>query len=255
MTRRPLIAGNWKMHTSLDEARELAAAVCSGIFRGDVDVLLVPPFPWLTTMRDIAAANHTGVAIGAQTCSDQRGGAFTGEVSSAMLADVASAVLVGHSERRQRLGETDELVRAKIDRILEAGLLPILCCGEPLAVREAGGADPWVARQLDAALAGRDAVTIGRMVIAYEPIWAIGTGKAATNDDAQGMAATIRETIIELADRGAAASVRILYGGSVTAANAAALLSQPDVDGALVGGASLKSSDFLAIVAAVPARV
>jgi triosephosphate isomerase len=255
MARRPLIAGNWKMNTTLDEAQRLASAVAAGVFRGDVDVLLVPPFPWLKVVADITAGSRSGVRVGAQTCSDQTGGAFTGEVAATMLAGVASAILDGHSERRQRLGETDEIVRAKLDRILDADLLPVLCCGEALDIRQAGQADAWVTRQLEAALGGRSAADIARVVIAYEPIWAIGTGVAATPDDAQAMAATIRAVIARLAGDEVADGIQILYGGSVTAANASTLLALPDVDGALVGGASLKAADFLAIVAAAPVRV
>ena len=249
MTRRPLIAGNWKMNTTRAEAAALAGDVMNGLSRDDLDVALFPPVIWLC---DVAAiADDASVAVGAQNCWTEPTGAFTGELSAPMIAEVGTMVLAGHSERRQILGESDALVRAKLDAALAAGLLPILCVGESLDIRQSGSAIAFVTDQIDAALAGRPPEELGRIVIAYEPIWAIGTGVAATADDAQEMCAAIRVAIARFSPE-SAAHVRILYGGSVNPGNASGILAQPDIDGALVGGASLKAGDFLAIVAATP---
>jgi len=249
MARRQLIAGNWKMNTSRAEASSLATGVVEGLERVDLDVALFPPAIWLCDVAEIA--EQSSVAVGAQTCWTESKGAFTGELSAQMVAEVGTMVLAGHSERRQILGESDALVRAKLDAALAAGLTPILCVGESLDIRQSGSAIAFVTEQIDAALAGRAPEELGRIVIAYEPIWAIGTGVAATSQDAQEMCAAIREAVAAISPVHAE-GVRILYGGSVSPGNAADLLAQSDIDGALVGGASLKAADFLAIIAAAP---
>lgn len=249
MNRRQLIAGNWKMNTSRAEARALASGVVAGLERDDLDVALFPPAIWLC---DVAAiAGESLVAVGAQNCWTEPRGAFTGELSALMVAEVGTMVLAGHSERRQIFGERDELVRVKLDAALSARLTPILCVGETLDIRQSGSAIAFVTAQIDAALGGRSSAEIERIIIAYEPIWAIGTGVAATSDDAQEMCGAIRTAIAAISPESADA-VRILYGGSVGPANASGLLAQPDVDGALVGGASLNAADFLTIIAAAP---
>jgi triosephosphate isomerase len=245
-SRHPLVAGNWKMNTSLPEAVGLASAIAAQAVDG-VDVVICPPFPWLPAVHDALAGST--VALGAQNCWHQPNGAYTGEVSLAMLSGLCRYVIAGHSERRQLLGETDELVRAKADAVLDAALTPILCVGETLETRQAGHAEAHVARQLRAALDGRDAAQVDAIVIAYEPIWAIGTGVAATAADAEAMTSFIRREV-ESRHPGHGDAVRILYGGSVAPANCAEILGQPNVDGALVGGASLKADAFLQIAQA-----
>jgi triosephosphate isomerase len=251
MARRQLIAGNWKMNTTRAEARALAGAIVDGCSRTDLDVALFPPFVWLSDVEAIAEA--TSVAVGAQNCWSAEKGAFTGEISPVMVAELGSLVLIGHSERRQLLGESDALVRAKIDAALAATLTPVVCVGEPLETRQQGEAVAFVSAQIVAALADRSIDELRRIVVAYEPIWAIGTGVAATATDAQQMCAAIRSAISTFSPE-TAPEMRLLYGGSMNAANARELLSQPDVDGGLVGGASLKADDFLGIIAAAPQR-
>ena len=249
MSRRQLIAGNWKMNTTRSEARALAGAIANGSTRTDMDVALFPPFVWLSDVATIA--DGTRVAVGAQNCWSAPKGAFTGEISPVMIAELGSLVLIGHSERRQLLGETDVVVRAKIDAALTTPLTPVVCVGESLDTRQQGDASAYVSAQISAALAERPDEELNRLVVAYEPIWAIGTGVAATASDAQEMCAAIRAAIAEFAPL-AAPGMRILYGGSMTPANARELLTQPDVDGGLVGGASLKAAEFLEIIAAAP---
>ncbi len=250
--RTPLIAGNWKMNLGRSEAIDLASGIARGLERSDVDVAIFPPSLWLTDAADHVVG--TTVAIGAQNCSHLGRGAVTGELACDQIAEVAMYVLIGHSERRALAGEDDELLRGKLDAALNAGLTPILCVGESSNVRaHTGEYVPYVLAQVRTVLRDRPNSDIARVVVAYEPIWAIGTGVAATPEDAQEMAAAIRRAIDELAP-GVGNSVRILYGGSVNAGNAAELLSQLDVDGALVGGASLVARDFLAIVNAAPIR-
>lgn len=245
MARRPLVVGNWKMHGASREAARLARAVVDGHPGGSAEAAVCPPFPHLAAVAGIVAG--TGVGLGAQDVSRHGDGAHTGEVSAGMLRDVGCRwVIVGHSERRRGLGETDAAVRAKCERAREAGLAPIACVGETLEEREAGDAERVVGRQVDALLADGGAEAVGESVIAYEPVWAIGTGRTAAPEDAQAMHRTVRGRV---AGRSAAAaeSVRILYGGSVNEKNAAALFSMPDVDGGLVGGASLDPARFIAI--------
>ena len=251
MARRQLIAGNWKMNTNRSEARSLAGAIVDGCSRTDLEVALFPPFVWLS---DVAAiADGTPVVVGAQNCWSAEKGAFTGEISPVMVAELGSLVLIGHSERRQLLGESDALVRAKIDAAFATPLTPVVCVGESLETRQHGEAVAFVSAQITAALADRTDQDLRRIVVAYEPIWAIGTGVAATALDAQEMCAAIRTAIATFSPE-TASGMRLLYGGSMNAANAQELLSQPDVDGGLVGGASLKADDFLGIIAAAPQR-
>jgi triosephosphate isomerase len=247
--RRPLIAGNWKMHCTRSEAVSLVNDIAEKIgATPSADVAVAPPF--LSIALVVEAARTTPIMVGAQNCHFEAKGAFTGEVSIPMLAEVgARFVILGHSERRHVFGENDELVHKKLDATLKAGLLPILCVGETLAERDSGATLDVVGRQLSTAFEGMGQEQAMRSVIAYEPVWAIGTGRTATPDQAQEVHAFVRRWLTEkfgdVADR-----VRIQYGGSVTPANARELLSQPDVDGALVGGASLKADTFAAIVAA-----
>ncbi|TSE21451.1 Triosephosphate isomerase [Tepidimonas alkaliphilus] len=246
MTRK-LIAGNWKMNGSLEANEALLRAVLAGLPAAlGADVAVCVPAPYLAQVQ--ALCQGSPVAWGAQDVSAHERGAYTGEVSAAMLCDFGCRyVIVGHSERRQYHGETDEVVAAKAQRALSAGLTPIVCVGETQAQRDAGQTETVVQRQLAAVLQSVGAAAAG-MVVAYEPVWAIGTGRTATPEQAQAVHALLRAQLrAALPDDRA---VRILYGGSMNASNAAALLAQPDIDGGLVGGASLKADEFLRIVAA-----
>jgi triosephosphate isomerase len=217
-----------------------------------VDVSVHPPFTDLRSVQTVIEADRIPVSLGAQHCHWEEKGAFTGEVSPAMLAKLNVAyVIAGHSERRQLFGETDEDVNRKVRAIIAHKMTPILCCGETLEEREAGGTDDRVSGQVRAGLAGIGADDVAALVVAYEPIWAIGTGKVATPDDAQTVCKMVRSVVAEEAGAAAGAAVRIQYGGSVKGSNAAELLSQPDIDGALVGGASLDPEDFARIAQAV----
>ncbi|MFZ5723833.1 MAG: triose-phosphate isomerase [Pseudomonadota bacterium] len=241
--RRPLVAGNWKMHGSLAEARARARAVVVG--RHVCEVAIAPPFVHLAAVAAELAGSP--VLLAAQDASAHDAGAHTGEVSAPMLLDAGCRlVLVGHSERRHGLGETDGLVAAKFVAVQRAGLVPVLCVGETLAEREAGRTSEVVLRQLDAVLA--QAGGFGAAVLAYEPVWAIGTGRNATAEQAQEVHALLRAQLARR-DAAAAQATRILYGGSVKAANAGTMFAMPDVDGALVGGASLDAREFLEICA------
>lgn len=251
--RRPFIAGNWKMNLGRIESIELSSRIAAGIRRSDVDVAIYPATLWISDAADHVIGSD--MIVGAQNCSQFAQGAYTGEISATQIAEIASSVLIGHSERRHKLGETDLVVRAKIDAALAAGLTPILCVGETPNVRaRTGEYIPYVIAQVQSGLGDRPLHEIARIVIAYEPVWAIGTGVAATPEDAQEMTAAIRTAVDEIAP-GAGEIVRILYGGSVTPENAEVLLAQPDVDGALVGGASLNAADFLAIIEAAPESI
>jgi triosephosphate isomerase (TIM) len=248
VARKKFVCGNWKMHRTAAEARALARdvrAAAEGL-ADQVDVAIVPPFTALWAAG--AELQGSRIGLGAQDVFWEAQGAFTGEVSAPMLVDAGCRyVLVGHSERRQFFGDTDETVRKKTKASLGAGLHPVVCVGETLPERESGRTLDVVGRQVRGALAGLDAAEIGRLTVAYEPVWAIGTGKTASSAQAQEVHAAIRAILRELAPA-AADGIRILYGGSVKPDNAAELLSQPDVDGALVGGASLKASDFTGII-------
>jgi triosephosphate isomerase len=247
--RRKLIAGNWKMN--LDRAG--AVALAGGIARrageyGRLDLLVCPPSVYLVPVGEALAG--TPVALGAQNMYHEANGAYTGETSAAMLLDVGCRyVILGHSERRHILGESDEDVNNKTLAALAAGLVPIVCVGELLEQREAGKTAAVIRRQIEGSLEGVTAVQMVKIVIAYEPVWAIGTGRAATPDQAEEVHADLRSLLAGRYNSQTADKVRILYGGSVKPSNAGELLSQPDIDGALIGGASLKVDDFLGIAA------
>jgi len=251
-SRKPLISGNWKMHHDHFEALRTVQKLSYNLAGHDfnkVEVSVHPPFTDIRTVQTAIDSDRMKFSVGAQNCHWEAKGAFTGEVSALFLAKLnISYVIAGHSERRELFGETDEQVNLKVKAIIAAGITPIMCCGETDAEREAGEAESKVSGQITAGLAGVTSAQVGKMVIAYEPIWAIGTGKTATSEDAQAMCAYIRGVVAGIAGAEAAASVRIQYGGSVKAGNAAELMGQPDIDGALVGGASLEADDFAQIV-------
>jgi triosephosphate isomerase (TIM) len=246
--RTPYIAANWKMHKTVAEAAEFVDALLPRIAATQSDVVLCAPFTALTAV--VERRYGTAVKVAAQNMHEEDSGAFTGEVSAPMLVELdVEAVVLGHSERRQHFAETDEALARKVPAALAAGLEPILCVGESEAARDAEETDEVLERQLQADLAGVESGDLAKVVIAYEPIWAIGTGRTATAEQAQEACAFIRDV---LRMRGAAAGeVRILYGGSVKPANAKELMSVANVDGALVGGASLKADEFLAIARGV----
>ena len=248
--RKPLIAGNWKMNLNGEQATALARSISDqSPGYGAVDLLVCPPLCYLKTVSSVLAGGT--VICGAQNMYWEKSGAFTGEVSAAMLNDCgATFVILGHSERRHLMGETDEMVNKKTLAAHEAGLTPIVCVGELLGEREAGKTVEVIRRQFEGSLAGLSAELMAATVIAYEPVWAIGTGKVATPKQAEDMHAALRDSVANRYNAQTADRVRILYGGSVKPDNAAELLGQPNVDGALVGGASLKSDDFMAIAAA-----
>ena len=252
--RRPIVAGNWKMNTTLAEAVALTTEltdVLAGL-RG-VETVLCPPSISLAAVRDALAGSPMG--LGAQNCHFEPKGAFTGEVSPAMLADLGcSHVILGHSERRAYFGETDELVAKKLRAAQAHGLIPIVCVGENLEQREGGKTNDVIGQQVRGALEQLSEDELSRLVVAYEPVWAIGTGRAASAAQANETIGFIRRQVIELAGWDAAGALRIQYGGSVTPATAAELFAQPEIDGALVGGASLKAADFSAICRAAQQR-
>jgi triosephosphate isomerase len=250
MARRTIVAGNWKMNLDRAKAVDLARAVAARQAEAaGVDLVLCPPFPYLGTVAAEIAGSRVG--LGGQNAHEKTSGAFTGEVAPPMLVDAGCRyVILGHSERRTLCGETDAIVNAKVKAALAAGLVPIVCVGETLAEREAGRTAQVVATQVHGSLAGLSAGEIAGLVVAYEPVWAIGTGKVATPQQAQEVHAAIRGLLAGMASPEVAAAVRIQYGGSVKPDNAADLASQPDIDGALVGGASLKADDFFGIARA-----
>jgi len=251
MERQRIVAGNWKMNKTYYEGRSLATNIVESLQPSEVQVILCPPYIHLTNISNITK-DVSNLSVGAQNCYHEQQGAFTGEVSPAMLKSTgATYVILGHSERREYFNESDELLAEKIDLVLATGLRPIFCCGEKLDVREAGEHEELVARQLRTALFHLDADAIRDIVIAYEPVWAIGTGRTASPEQAQAMHRFIRGLLAGQYGEETAAAVSILYGGSVKAGNAHELFSQPDVDGGLIGGASLKADDFLAIVNAM----
>ena len=248
--RTPLVVGNWKMHGHCAMARELCAGIVAERARFDgVEVGVCPPYVLLPLVAE--ALRASSLRWGAQDVSEHASGAYTGEVSASMLAEFgATLVIIGHSERRALYGETDELTVLKLRSAQASGLTPILCVGETLAERQAGTTEQVIARQLDALLSQPDAPQLlDKLVIAYEPVWAIGTGETATPDQAQAVHAFIRARL------GGAAALRILYGGSVKPGNAAELFAMADIDGGLIGGAALKSEDFVAICAAARGRL
>lgn len=247
--RQPIIAGNWKMHKTATEAEALVRALKPLVAGARAEVVVCPPFTALERVGDLLPGSN--IVLGAQNVFWETEGAFTGEVAPAMLRDLmVTYVTVGHSERRQFFGELDETVGKRAVAALAAGLRPIICVGESLEEREAGRTGDVVLRQLGAALADIATSSTGNIVVAYEPVWAIGTGKVATPDQAQEVHATLRGFLTERYGDTTAQNIRIQYGGSVKPDNAAELLAQPDIDGALVGGASLKADSFAGIVKA-----
>jgi len=247
--RRLLIGGNWKMNGDLAGGVELAETVASAFqpLRDDVDAVIFPPFPYLQAIA--RALGHSGIELGAQDCSAEANGAYTGDVSASMLVDLGvQHVVIGHSERRQFHHETDKVVCEKVHMALESGLKVMLCVGETWEQRSAGQAVDVVRRQLRGALEGLKADRLASLNVAYEPVWAIGTGKSATPKDAAQAHEAIRKDLEDLYDRPSSAAVRILYGGSVNAANAPGLFAHLEIEGGLVGGASLKSADFASIL-------
>jgi triosephosphate isomerase (TIM) len=244
--RQPLVAGNWKMNGTTDSIKALVDGIKAGIDAvKTAEMAVCPPYVYISMVANLLQG--TAVKYGAQDVSDQESGAFTGEIAPSMLADVGCKyAIVGHSERRNLYGESDAFTARKFAAARKAGLVPILCVGELLEEREEGVTEQVVARQLDAVISLEGIAALGSAVIAYEPVWAIGTGKTATPQQAQEVHAFIRGKLAGF-DSNVADQVRILYGGSMNAANAAELLSMPDIDGGLIGGASLKPADFLAI--------
>lgn len=250
--RTPIISGNWKMNLNHFEAiqtvQKLHYLLPKDVY-DSVDVSVHPPFTDIRSVQTVIEADDLDILLGAQHCHFEDKGAFTGEISPAFLAKLdVKLVICGHSERRDVFGETDEMVNAKVKAIIKYGMTPIMCCGESLAEREAGETEAKVLGQISAGLAGLQAEQVAAMVIAYEPIWAIGTGKTATADDAQSVCKAIRNAVAAQFGGEAAAAVRIQYGGSVKAGSTEELMAQPDVDGALVGGASLDPEEFARIV-------
>ena len=249
--RKPLISGNWKMNLNHFEAIQITQKLAYLVGKEELekaDVSLHPPFTDIRSVQTVIDGDRLGFALGAQHCHWEDKGAFTGEVAPLFLAKLGvQYVICGHSERRELFGETDEMVNAKVAAILRHGMTPIMCVGETLAEREAGATETKVLGQVHAGLQGRSAEQVAGMVIAYEPIWAIGTGRTATAADAQTMCAAIRGAVAGAFGANAAAGVRIQYGGSVKAGNIAELMAEPDVDGALVGGASLDADEFARI--------
>jgi triosephosphate isomerase (TIM) len=251
--RQKIVAGNWKMNKTLEEANILATEIKGMVadeVKGNAQIIFCVPFPYLLTLKNLLG-NGARISLGAQNCSEHDSGAYTGEVSASMLKSIEIPfVILGHSERRQYFGEDGKLLAKKVDIALKHGLTPIFCCGEPLEVRESNGHEALVKKQVEESLFHLDQPTIQKIVIAYEPVWAIGTGKTATSQQAQDMHVVIRKHLAGKYGQAVANEISILYGGSVNAANAKELFSCPDVDGGLVGGASLKSREFTEIIKA-----
>jgi len=248
MNRRSLIAGNWKMHTTVQEAQQLASEVARAAAKvSGRDVMIAPPFTALSSAAEVLSG--TGVLLGAQNVHWEEKGAFTGEVSAGMLKDVGCTMaIVGHSERRHVFGETDSMINSRIKGGLQADLVPVFCIGETLEQRETGRTMKVLEEQVRAGLAGVKLAEAGQLVVAYEPVWAIGTGKTATEVQAQEAHAFIRSLLIDLYEKNIADGIRILYGGSVKPENIDILMQQEDIDGALVGGAALKAESFERII-------
>ena len=253
MTRTPLMAGNWKSNLNHQEAVALVQKLAWTLQDKKWDqekseVAVIPPFTDIRSVQTLVDGDKLSLRYGAQDVSEHDGGAYTGEISAAMLAKLGCTyVVVGHSERREYHAETDAIVNTKATKTLAAGMTPIVCVGEGLDVRKEGEHVPFTLAQIDGSLAGLSGEQVGGLVIAYEPVWAIGTGEVATPEDAQEVCSAIRARVGETWSSEAADAVRILYGGSVKAANIASIMAQPDVDGALVGGASLEAEEFAAI--------
>lgn len=251
MTRRPLIAGNWKMNLNHLEAIAVTQKLAYSLEDRDfdaVDVAVIPPFTDLRSVQTLVDGDRLRLSYGAQDISPEKSGAFTGDISGAMLKKLeCTYVVVGHSERRAIHSETDTLINRKIRAVLDNEMIPIFCIGEELSIRETGGHVDYVLNQLRNGLAGFHKPDLKKIVIAYEPVWAIGTGKTATPEDAQEVCSAIRSELAKIANDEIAANARILYGGSVKSANIVEIMRQPDVDGALVGGASLEPEEFARI--------
>ena len=248
--RKQIAAANWKMNLTLEQGKTLTAAILQATLTTNIDhqVILGVPFPYLISVKE-QIGNHENVFAAAQNCYSKPSGAYTGEVSVEMLKSIGiQHVIIGHSERREYFNESHAMLADKINICLEFGLTPIFCCGEPLAIREAGTQNSYVATQLEESLFHLSPQQLTGFIIAYEPIWAIGTGKTATNEQAQEIQAYIRQVIAAKYDSIVADSISILYGGSVKAGNAKEIFAQPDVDGGLVGGASLVATDFITII-------
>jgi triosephosphate isomerase len=252
--RKKIVAGNWKMNLTLEEGKTLTSeliGMCADEVQGEVKVILCVPFPYLVPLKNLVG-NNSRIAIGAQNCSEQESGAYTGETSAAMIKSIGVPyIILGHSERRQYFKEDGALLATKVDKVLEHELTPIFCCGEPLEVREKGNHEALVKKQVEESLFHLSAEVIQKVVIAYEPVWAIGTGKTASSQQAQDMHAVIRQHIAAKYSQAVADEISILYGGSVKADNAKELFACADVDGGLVGGASLKSREFTEIIKAI----
>lgn len=252
--RQKIVAGNWKMNKTIQEANVLTSEIMSMVadeVKGNVNVIFCTPFPYLLPIKN-QLGNNARISVGAQNCSEHESGAYTGEVSASMLKSMdIPYVILGHSERRQYFGEDGKLLAKKVGVALKHGLSPIFCCGEPLEIREKGTHEQLVKQQVEESLFHLSADELKKVVIAYEPVWAIGTGKTATAQQAQEMHAVIRKHLAGKFGSAAADGISILYGGSVNAANAKELFSNPDVDGGLVGGASLKSREFTEIIKAM----
>lgn len=248
MVRKKIVAGNWKMHTDLREALALASEIIDEIREESPHVILFPPFVFARTIFRMLN-EHATIKLGAQNVHQEDFGAYTGEVSAAMLKSIGvDYVLIGHSERRAFFHEDDPLLLQKIMKVLDEGMTPVYCCGEPLAQREAGTHEIYVSQQLRESILQLEPEQLEKIIIAYEPVWAIGTGKTATPDQAQSMHAFIRKTIAEAFTESQSEMIPILYGGSVKPGNAREIFQQPDVDGGLIGGASLSPEQFTAIV-------
>ncbi len=252
MSRRPIMAGNWKMNNLRADAKSLVEGILAGIKDLNEaqmpEVIVAPTFTSLSLVSDMISGNSK-IALAAQNCHWEASGAYTGEVTVGMLKDLGcSYIIIGHSERRQYFSETDEMINKKAKAILAGGLLPIICCGETLEQRESGVTDQHIASQIRAALSGLTNEEIAKSVIAYEPIWAIGTGKTCDSVEANRVIAMIRNVVKEISDSATADSIRILYGGSVKPATIEEQMSMSDIDGALIGGASLKADSFNEII-------
>jgi triosephosphate isomerase len=252
--RQKIVAGNWKMNKTFEEANILTSEIMGMVadeVKGEVKVIFCVPFPYLVSVKNLLG-NNARISVGAQNCSEHESGAFTGETSAAMLKSLnIPYVILGHSERRQYFGEDGKLLAKKVDIALKHGLTPIFCCGEPLEVREKNEHEKLVKQQVEESLFHLDANALQKVVIAYEPVWAIGTGKTASAQQAQDMHAVIRKHLASKYNNSVADSISILYGGSVNAANAKELFACADVDGGLVGGASLKSREFTEVIKGV----
>lgn len=250
--RKKIVAGNWKMNKTLEEAKILTAELMGMVadeVKSNTEIIICTPFPYLISLKN--QLGNSNIKVGAQNCSEHDSGAYTGEVSAAMIKSIdVPYVIVGHSERRQYFGETNKTIALKVDKALANSLTPIFCCGEPLEIREKGEQEALVKQQVEESLFHLSTDALKKVVIAYEPVWAIGTGKTATSQQAQDMHLVIRKHLASKYGLSAADSISILYGGSVKADNAKELFACPDVDGGLVGGASLKSREFVEIVKA-----